>query len=119
LETILNRGKNVGSEAFHAFMMQRASQPNPVDMLGAMWIIEGLGERMATGWATRMEELCEREGITRFMTYHGANDDDHMQRFYAMLDEVCTGSEVVERIEMTAKVVARLYRLQLEEMDDE
>ena len=53
------------------------------------------------------------------MTYHGANDDDHMQRFYAMLDEVCTGPEVVARIEMTAKVVARLYRLQLEEMDDE
>ena len=84
-----------------------------------MWIIEGLGERMATGWATRMEELCEREGITRFMTYHGANDDDHMQRFYAMLDEVCTGPEVVARIEMTAKVVARLYRLQLEELEDE
>ncbi len=66
-----------------------------------------------------MEELCEREGITRFMTYHGANDDDHMQRFYIMLDEVCVDLDVVERIEMTAKVVARLYRLQLEELDDE
>ena len=42
-----------------------------------------------------------------------------MQRFYTMLDEVCTDAAVVERIEMTAKVVARLYRLQLEEMDDE
>ena len=47
------------------------------------------------------------------------NDDDHMQRFYIMLDEVCVDLDVVERIEMTAKVVARLYRLQLEELDDE
>ena len=119
LATIQERHKNVGSEAFHGFMMHRASQPNPVDMLGAMWIIEGLGERMASGWSARMEELCEREGITRFMAYHGENDGDHMQKFYAMLDDVCTDEDVVRRIETTAKVVARLYRLQLEEVDDE
>ena len=53
------------------------------------------------------------------MAYHGENDGDHMQKFYAMLDEVCTDQDVVRRIETTAKVVARLYRLQLEELEDE
>lgn len=117
LEDILGLERNVGSEALHGFLMYRASRTNPVDLLGAMWIIEGLGEKMARSWAERIHELTGLgEDSTRFMTYHGHNDGDHMQRFYKTLDDVCIDDEITRSIVKTAQVVARLYRLQLEEL---
>ena len=117
LEDILGLERNVGSEALHGFLMYRASRTNPVDLLGAMWIIEGLGEKMARSWAERIHELTGLgEDSTRFMTYHGHNDGDHMQRFYKTLDDVCIDDEITMSIDKTAQVVARLYRLQLEEL---
>jgi 3-oxoacyl-[acyl-carrier-protein] synthase-3 len=110
--------RNIGSEALHGFLMHQSSQPNPIDLLGAMWIIEGLGEKMATSWSERIQELTGLgEDSTRFMAYHGHNDSEHMERFYATLDSVCVSDVAVKRIVKTAKVVARLYRLQLEEME--
>lgn len=118
LEDILNMERNIGSEALHGFLMHRSSLPNPIDLLGAMWIIEGLGEKMANSWAERIQELTGlSEDSTRFMTYHGENDSDHMQRFYATLDSVCINEKAVKSIVKTSKVVARLYRLQLEEIE--
>ena len=118
LNEILSMERNIGSEALHGFLMHQSSQPNPIDLLGAMWIIEGLGEKMATSWSERIQELTGLgEDSTRFMAYHGHNDSEHMERFYATLDSVCVSDVAVKRIVKTAKVVARLYRLQLEEME--
>ncbi len=118
LDDILSMERNIGSEALHGFLMYRASRNNPVDLLGAMWIIEGLGEKMARSWAERIHELTGLgEDSTRFMTYHGHNDGDHMQRFYRILDEVCIDEKTTNAIVKTAQVVARLYRLQLEELN--
>ena len=118
LEDILNMERNIGSEALHGFLMHRSSRPNPIDLLGAMWIIEGLGEKMANSWAERIQELTGlSEDSTRFMTYHGENDSDHMQRFYATLNSVCVNEKAIKSIVKTSKVVARLYRLQLEEIE--
>ena len=120
LNDILGMERNVGSEALHGFLMHRSSRSNPVDLLGAMWIIEGLGEKMARSWAERIQELTGLgEDSTRFMTYHGHNDGDHMERFYDMLDEVCVDELTVRSIIKTSRVVARLYRLQLEEVEHE
>ncbi|MGI9221936.1 MAG: iron-containing redox enzyme family protein [Woeseiaceae bacterium] len=110
--------RNPGSEALHGFLMYRASQPNPVDLLGAMWIIEGLGEKMANDWAKRMDELIEGSAdFTRFLRYHGDNDDSHMDKLYGLIDRVCTSEEAADKIVRTAKVVARLYAMQLEEIE--
>lgn len=117
LETIQSQKRNIGSEALHGFLMYRASRHNPIDLIGAMWIIEGLGQKMADGWSSRIDELLGLDGATQFMKYHGENDDAHMQKLYDMLDRVCSNSEVGESIQKTASVVARLYRLQLEEID--
>ena len=118
LEDILSMERNIGSEALHGFLMYRASCSNPIDLLGAMWIIEGLGEKMASSWAERIHELTGlNQDSTRFMTYHGQNDSEHMERFYATLDVVCVDEKSVKLIIKTAKVVARLYRLQLEELN--
>ena len=119
IEDIQQAPKNIGSEAFHGFMMHTASQPNPVGLLGAMWIVEGLGEKMANNWA---EQICTLTGLgetaTAFLRYHGHNDDTHMDKLYAMLDKMATTQDRSERITKTAKIVARLYALQLQEIDN-
>src|ERR1019366_5211751 len=42
---------NIGSAALSAFVFYRAGLPDPVDLLGAMFVIEGLGKLKAAGWA--------------------------------------------------------------------
>lgn len=119
-EAILAAERNAGSEALHAFMMYRAGQPNPVDLIGAMWIIEGLGQKMAADWARRIDAATGGDGEhTRFMRYHGDNDDAHLDKLYALIDRVCRGEADRRAILRTARVVGRLYALQLEEVDHE
>ncbi len=120
LDAIQSANRNIGSEALHAFLMYRATQPNPVDLIGAMWIIEGLGQKMAADWADHIDEATEGDGsYTRFMRYHGANDDDHLDKLYSLIDRVCQSEREEQAILRTARVTARLYALQLEEVVDE
>ena len=117
-EKIHEQTRNVGSDALHGFLMYRASLNNPIDLIGAMWIIEGLGQKMAEDWSERIGELIDSDvPVTRFMKYHAENDGDHMQKLYEILDRVCQSKADASRICQTAKVVGRLYCLQLEEID--
>lgn len=119
LDDIQAADRNPGSEALHAFLMYRATQPNPIDMVGAMWMIEGLGQKMASSWADRIDELVAGNQLTtQFLRYHGLNDDEHMQKFYALLDRVCGSDEAIASVVKTARVVGRLYAMQLEEIDE-
>lgn len=119
LNTIENGERNPGSEALHAFLMYRASKPNPIDLVGAMWMVEGLGEKMAANWADRVDELTQGNGeYTKFMRYHGLNDEAHMDKFYQVLDRVCRDEKNAKVIVRTARVVGRLYAMQLEEIDE-
>ena len=120
LAAIRAQPKNPGSEALHAFLMFKATEPNPGGLLGAMWIIEGLGEKMAASWAERIEALTGcGEGCTRFLRYHGSNDDSHMDKLYGLIDRICTSERASTDVVNTARVVARLYAWQLEEIDSE
>lgn len=113
--------KNIGSEALHGFLMYRASQPNPVDLIGAMWIIEGLGNKMASGWSQLIDkmgtELLIPQKISTFMSYHAQNDEAHLNELYELIDRVATDEASVTDICRTAEVVGRLYCMQLEEVD--
>lgn len=117
-EEITAAEKNIGTEALHAFMFQRASQPNPFGLLGGMFIIEGLGQQKAAQWGGQIrDQLKLEDDQVSFLLYHGANDDDHMKEFEetlesGILDIPGMGKDIVR----TAKIVARLYRLQLEEL---
>ena len=115
---ILNSPKNIGSEALHGYMMYQATLPNPVQLIGAMWIIEGLGRKMATKWASYIEETLKLEDIANFMKYHGENDDDHFETLYQVLNSSCQTKDDINKIVKCAKVVARLYILQLSEIDN-
>ena len=118
LGQIREKRRNPGSEALHCFLMYRAGEPNPCGLLGAMWIIEGLGEKMANDWAERIEALTGLDASqTRFLRYHASNDGGHMDKMYRLLDRVCTSEAVAADILGVATVVGRLYALQLEEID--
>lgn len=120
LSDIQTADRNPGSEALHAFLMYRASQSNPIDLIGAMWVIEGLGQKMASNWGERVDELTHGDGsYTQFMHYHGENDDAHMDKLYQLIDRVCQNDKHLKAILRTATVVARLYIMQLEEIDNE
>jgi hypothetical protein len=120
LETIRAQRMNIGSECLHSFLMYRASLPNPKDLLGAMWIIEGLGNKMAREWAERIESQTGADRVsTRFLRYHGNNDDRHLDKLYGMLDRICTSTEAADEVTRTSRIVGRLYALQLEEIDHE
>jgi pyrroloquinoline quinone (PQQ) biosynthesis protein C len=117
LEVIRAGEKNVGSEALSSWMYHQASQPNPFGLLGAMWIIEGLGSIKAQEWGRRVKEtLALPDEAVRFLLYHGENDAEHIEEFKEMLAMVLPNEAVAKRIVRTAEVTARLYALQIEDV---
>jgi 3-oxoacyl-[acyl-carrier-protein] synthase III len=111
--------KNPGSEALSAFMFNQASRENPFDLLGAMYIIEGLGANKATHWVELLrDQLDLDESQTKFLTYHGGADEEHTEKMFSILKSDLITPEIARSIVHTARVVARLYALQLEEVED-
>ena len=117
VETIRAGEKNIGSEALSAWMFHQASQPDPFGLLGAMWIIEGLGSIKAQEWGKRIQQtLALPDDAVRFLLYHGENDATHIEEFKEMLAMVLPDDLVARRVVKTARVTARLYALQIEEI---
>ncbi len=118
LEDIQNGEKNIGTEALNAFMFYNASQANPFNLLGAMFIIEGLGQNLAGAWGRKIQkQLNLKEEQVSFLLYHSEHDDDHMAELHNVLDSGILNIPNMGRdIIKTAKITARLYKLQLEEL---
>ncbi len=117
LAAIQSAPKNIGSEAISAWMFHEASKPNPFGLLGAMFIIEGLGSIKAQEWGRMAQRrLGMPTDAFKFLLYHGENDAEHMKEFEEMLRMVLPDEATAERIVTCAKVTARLYALQIEEI---
>jgi 3-oxoacyl-[acyl-carrier-protein] synthase-3 len=117
LADITGAEKNIGSEALSAWMFHEASKPDPFGLLGAMWIIEGLGSIKAQEWGRLAQQrLSLPDTAVRFLLYHGENDAEHIEEFQQMLGLVLPDEAVARRIVRTAEVTARLYALQIEEI---
>jgi 3-oxoacyl-[acyl-carrier-protein] synthase-3 len=117
VEVIRAADKNVGSEALSAWMFHEASRPNPFGLLGGMFIIEGLGSIKAAEWGRQIRErLGLAADAVRFLLYHGENDTSHIGEFEGMLRLVLPDEATAKRIVTCAKVTARLYALQIEEI---
>jgi len=118
---ILTGNKNIGSEALSAYMFHRASQPNPFDLLGGMFIIEGLGNRVSGKWGRAIQQQLnlDKEQVS-FFIYHESSDsnDNHFERFEQAIQSDLLTDEMAKKIVKTAKVVAKLYTLQLQELDN-
>jgi hypothetical protein len=110
--------KNLGSEALSGYMFHYAARPNPVGLLGAMFIIEGLGAKRAAGWAARFQEVLGlADNQVHFMRYHQDADAEHTGNLEAILTSGAIDDRAADEIVRCAQVVARLYALQLEELD--
>ena len=110
--------KNIGSEALSGYMFHYADRPNPTGLLGAMFIIEGLGAQRAAAWATRFQELLGlADNQVNFMRYHHEADGEHTGNMNAILTSGIIDDAAADEIVRCAQVVARLYALQLDELD--
>ncbi|ALJ20083.1 iron-containing redox enzyme family protein [Microbacterium sp. No. 7] len=118
LDEIRAGRKNIGSEALSGYMFHYASRPNPVGLMGAMFIIEGLGAKRAAGWAARFQEVLGlADDQVHFMTYHQQADAEHTGALEAILTSGIVDDAGADEIVRCAEVVARLYAMQLEELD--
>lgn len=76
-------------------MLQRASQENPFDLIGAMFIVEGLGQRVARQWGERIQEQLGLPGdAVSFFLYHSESDVKHFQR----LDQAIAAGILTEKL---------------------
>lgn len=117
LSVIRAAEKNLGSDAFSGWMFNEASKPNPFGLLGAMFIVEGLGSIKAGAWGRLVADQLglPREAVS-FLLYHGENDAAHMEAFKTMLRHAAASEADQRRIVRCAEVTGRLYVLQIEEM---
>ncbi len=118
LEDIVNAQKNLGSEALSAFIFHQASQENPIDLIGSIFIIEGLGNNLAAKWAEQIKGCLKlHPDQVSFLAYHGNNDQAHIGKLDAILRADWLTPELSDRIVKTAQITARLYLWQLEEIN--
>jgi len=117
LHDIRNGRKNIGSEALSAYMLHIASQENPFRMVGAMFIVEGLGNRISRNWGERIQQqLGLQNDAVSFFLYHAESDIKHFRRLDQAIAAGILTERVVAEIVKCARVTARLYALQLEEI---
>ena len=118
LDLLLNSQKNIGSEALSAWMFYQASHVNPFHLIGAMFIIEGLGKHIAKTFANKVKkQLNLSDKQVSFYLYHADHDEDHLDQIenlfhYNILDIDGMFNSILK----TARVTGRLYLLQIEEL---
>lgn len=117
LEDIRAGQKNIGSEALSAYILQKASQENPFELMGAMFIVEGLGQRIARRWGELIQrQLNLKPEAVSFLLYHSESDVKHFKRLDQAIASGILTEKLIANIVKCAKVTARLYALQLEEI---
>ena len=118
LDEIRGGRKNIGSEALTSYMLHRAGRENPFDLAGAMFIVEGLGQRVARPWGERIQQqLGLPDEQVSFLLYHSASDVKHFERLDLAIAHGILTDTLVDEMVRCAKVTGRLYALQLEELD--
>jgi 3-oxoacyl-[acyl-carrier-protein] synthase-3 len=103
--------RNPGGEALNAFMHAYAARPDPIGLLGGIYIIEGTGQRIIpTLLPSIKENLNISSAMLKFIEYHGENDQAHMMRWLNAVKivialDIANADEIVK----VAESVAKLY----------
>jgi 3-oxoacyl-[acyl-carrier-protein] synthase-3 len=106
--------RNAGGDALNAFMFARAQRSNPVDLLGAIYIIEGTGQRVIPQLLPALRRQLELpKQHFRFLRYHGENDQAHLARWLQAV-EIVLAHAPASTIADTARATAELYLLQFQ-----
>jgi 3-oxoacyl-[acyl-carrier-protein] synthase III len=111
--------RNAGGEALNAFLHAKAATESPVGLLGAIYIIEGTGQRIIPALLPLLQsQLTLPPGAFRFLTYHGANDENHLARWLRAVSLVLAADpsgKTDDDIVATARRTAQLYLMQWED----
>ncbi|QOW20532.1 3-oxoacyl-ACP synthase [Lysobacter ciconiae] len=116
----INRLKrNPGGEALNAYLHALAATQNPIGLLGAIYIIEGTGQRIIPALLPLMKATLKdvpRDAF-RFLEYHGENDEHHLLRWLRAVEialEHDSDGQLATDILDTAKRTAEMYLMQFQ-----
>jgi 3-oxoacyl-[acyl-carrier-protein] synthase III len=114
--------RNPGGEALNAYLHAKAATESPVGLLGAIYIIEGTGQRIIPALLPLLQaQLKLPTGAFRFLSYHGANDEHHLARWLRAVSLVLQAEPTsredgsgcaAQAIVATARRTAQLYLMQ-------
>ncbi len=111
--------RNPGGEALNSYLHALAATPNPLGLLGAIYIIEGTGQRIIPALLPLMKASLDLPpNAFRFLEYHGANDEHHLLRWLRgveiVLEHDGPDRAGAQAIIDTARRTAELYLMQFE-----
>ncbi len=108
--------RNPGGNALNTYLHSLAATKNPVGLLGAIYIIEGTGQRIIPALLPLLRKQLDLPASAfRFLEYHGANDEHHLARWLQAVELVLAkDANAVKTIAATAKRTAQLYLMQFE-----
>lgn len=108
--------RNPGGEALNAYLHGLAATRDPIGLLGAIYIIEGTGQRIVPALLPLLKaSLSLPPDAFRFLEYHGHNDEHHLARWLSAVELAldCDEDGLAERrIVDTARRTAALYLMQ-------
>ena len=115
--------RNPGGEALNSYLHALAARPNPVGLLGAIYIIEGTGQRIVPALLPQLKAQLDLPPTAyRFLEYHGENDQNHLARWLRGVEivlEADPSGQAARAIIDTARRTAQLYRMQFDHLVDE
>lgn len=108
--------RNPGGEALNSYLHSLAATTNPIGLLGAIYIIEGTGQRIVPALLPLLRKQVDLPASAfRFLEYHGANDEHHLARWLSAVELVLAiEPQAAKSIIATAKRTAQLYLMQFE-----
>lgn len=118
VEDLTQLRRNPGGEALNAFLHSLAATPNPIGLLGAIYIIEGTGQRIVPHLLPLLKSaLSLTPDMYRFLEYHGHNDQEHLDEWLMAVELVMgldDSGQAVRQIVDTARQTAALYLMQFQ-----
>lgn len=114
--------RNPGGEALNAYLHGLAATRNPIGLLGAIYIIEGTGQRIVPALLPLIKAgLKLPPEAFRFLEYHGHNDENHLNRWLAAVEMAMAldgEGKAARRIVDTAHHTAALYLMQFQHVTE-
>ncbi|NHQ87587.1 3-oxoacyl-ACP synthase [Iodobacter sp. HSC-16F04] len=111
--------RNPGGEALNSYLHTLAATPNPIGLLGAIYIIEGTGQRIVPALLPMLrQQVALPPQAFKFLEYHGSNDEHHLARWLAAVEiTLAIDPKAAHAILNTAKRCAQLYLMQFEHIE--
>ena len=114
--------RNPGGEALNAYLHRLAATRDPFGLLGAIYIIEGTGQRIVPALLPLLKAALQLPpDVFRFLEYHGHNDENHLARWLTAVEMVMaldTDGRAAQQIIATARHTAALYLMQFQHVTE-